>query len=214
MRIIDSTITNHTAYKRSAFVEAINMQKFSISKSYIGDLFAPITTAMHSVARKLDMKIADSDIVCDSSYRDWEAYKLINSTSVPKYSHHTKFYMEAAKNVSLTNNKMRMCGTSNFGGVFWLTQGTNFYDYASVFEYNSAANGGVINCQTCRMDLQLTFFQYNQAWRGGAIELKENAYMKTRRVKFDRNLAYYTAGAIYVNTFSYMDIYENEFTNN
>jgi hypothetical protein len=121
LRIIDSTITNHTAYKRSAFVEAINMQKFSISKSYIGDLFAPITTAMHSVARKLDMKIADSDIVCDGSYRDWEAYKLINSTSVPKYSHHTKFYMEAAKNVSLTNNKMRMCGTSNFGGVFWLT---------------------------------------------------------------------------------------------
>jgi hypothetical protein len=41
-----------------------------------------------------------------------------------------------------------------------------------------------------------------------------NAYMKTRRVKFDRNLAYYSAGAMYVNTFSYMEIYENEFTNN
>jgi hypothetical protein len=64
------------------------------------------------------------------------------------------------------------------------------------------------------MYLQLTFFQYNQAWRGGAIELKENAYMKTRRVKFDRNLAYYSAGAMYVNTFSSMDIYENEFTSN
>jgi hypothetical protein len=38
--------------------------------------------------------------------------------------------------------------------------------------------------------------------------------MKTRRVKFDRNLAYYSAGAMYVNTFSYMEIYENEFTNN
>jgi hypothetical protein len=46
------------------------MQKFSIYKSYIGDLFAPITSAMHSVARKLDMKIIDTDIVCDSSYRD------------------------------------------------------------------------------------------------------------------------------------------------
>ncbi len=54
-----------------------------------------------------------------------------------------------------------MCGTSLYGGVFWLTQGTNFYDYASTFEYNSGANGGVINCQTCQMDLQLTFFQYN-----------------------------------------------------
>ena len=38
--------------------------------------------------------------------------------------------------------------------------------------------------------------------------------MKTRRVKFDRNQAYYTAGAIYVNTFSYMEIHENDFTNN
>jgi hypothetical protein len=54
--------------------------------------------------------------------------------------------MEAANNVSLTNNKIRMCGASNFGGVFWLTQGTNFSDYASTFEYNSAVNGGVINC--------------------------------------------------------------------
>ena len=122
------------------------MQKFSISKSYIGDLFAPLTSAMHSVARKLDMKIIDSDIVCDSSYRDWDAYKLINTTSVPKYTQNTKFYMEAANNVSLTNNMIKMCGASNFGGVFWLTQGTNFYDYASTFEYNSAANGGVINC--------------------------------------------------------------------
>jgi hypothetical protein len=38
--------------------------------------------------------------------------------------------------------------------------------------------------------------------------------MKTRRVRFDRNLAYFTAGAIYVNTFSYMEIRENEFTSN
>jgi hypothetical protein len=38
--------------------------------------------------------------------------------------------------------------------------------------------------------------------------------MKSRRVKFDRNQAYYSAGAIYVNTFSSMDISETEFTNN
>jgi hypothetical protein len=38
--------------------------------------------------------------------------------------------------------------------------------------------------------------------------------MKTRRVRLDRNLAYYSAGAIYVNTFSYMDLTETEFTNN
>jgi predicted outer membrane repeat protein len=121
LRIIDSTISNHTAYKRSAFVEAYSMEKFSIVKSYIGDVFAPLTTAMHSVAKKLNMKITDSDIVCDSSYKDWEAYKLINTTVVPQIPIHTKFYMQEATNVSLANNKVRMCGTSNFGGVFWLT---------------------------------------------------------------------------------------------
>ncbi len=74
---------NHTAFKRSAFVEAINMQKFTITKSYLGDVFAPLTAVMHSVARKLDFKITDSNVVCDSSYKDWDAYKLINTTTVP-----------------------------------------------------------------------------------------------------------------------------------
>ena len=38
--------------------------------------------------------------------------------------------------------------------------------------------------------------------------------MKTRRVRFDRNKAYYSAGGIYLNTFSSMDLSETEFTNN
>ena len=38
--------------------------------------------------------------------------------------------------------------------------------------------------------------------------------MKTRKVQFDRNIAYYSAGGIYVNTFSNMEIFETEFTNN
>jgi hypothetical protein len=64
------------------------------------------------------------------------------------------------------------------------------------------------------MELEKTFFQYNQAWRGGVIEIKEAAYMKARKVRFDRNSAYFTAGALYLNTFSHMEIYETEFTFN
>lgn len=64
------------------------------------------------------------------------------------------------------------------------------------------------------MDLQKTFFSYNQAWRGAVIELKENAYMKNWKVKYDRNVAYFSAGAVYLNTFSNMELYETEFTNN
>jgi hypothetical protein len=76
---------------------------------------------MHSIARKLDLYIANSSIVCDSLYKDWEAYTVINTTTVPKTMINTKFYIEAAKNVSLFNNKVRMCGLTSQGGVFLLT---------------------------------------------------------------------------------------------
>jgi hypothetical protein len=46
------------------------------------------------------------------------------------------------------------------------------------------------------------------------IEVKEGGYFKTIGVKFDRNVAYFSAGVIYVNTFSQMELYESEFTNN
>jgi hypothetical protein len=38
--------------------------------------------------------------------------------------------------------------------------------------------------------------------------------MKNWKVKYDRNVAYFSAGAVYLNTFSNMDLYETEFTNN
>jgi predicted outer membrane repeat protein len=80
-----------------------------------------------------------------------------------------------------------MCGTSLYGGVFWLSQGTPFNDAYSIFESNTGAYGGVINCQNCTMDLYSTKFFWNQAWRGGVIELRDYAYMKTNRVTFDKN---------------------------
>jgi hypothetical protein len=97
------------------------MGKFNIKNSHTSDFFAPETTFMHSVAKSLNMNIIDTTIVCDSFYKDWDAQKYINSTTIPSYSHNTKFYIQQASNVSLVNNKVRMCGTSLFGGVFWLT---------------------------------------------------------------------------------------------
>jgi hypothetical protein len=38
--------------------------------------------------------------------------------------------------------------------------------------------------------------------------------MKNWKVKYDRNVAYFSAGAVYLNTFSNMELYETEFTNN
>jgi predicted outer membrane repeat protein len=55
---------------------------------------------------------------------------------------------------------------------------------------------------------------WNQAWRGAAIELRDYAYLKSDRVTFDKNEAYYSGGSIYVSTFSWMTLHENRFTNN
>ena len=38
------------------------------------------------------------------------------------------------------------------------------------------------------------------------IDLEEYSYMNAKNVKFYRNTAFYNAGAIYVGTFSYMDV--------
>ena len=64
------------------------------------------------------------------------------------------------------------------------------------------------------MDLYATKFYWNQAWRGAAIELRDYGYLKSDRVTFDKNEAYYSGGSIYVSTFSWMDLHENHFTNN
>jgi hypothetical protein len=68
LRILDSSVASHTGYKRSAFIEALQMNLLTISKSYIGDFSGAQSTVMHSVARQLTMKIIDSNIVCNNNY--------------------------------------------------------------------------------------------------------------------------------------------------
>lgn len=51
---------NHTAYKRSAFLETPNMNKLDIFESELVDTYAPETAAMHSTARTLNMKMYKS----------------------------------------------------------------------------------------------------------------------------------------------------------
>jgi hypothetical protein len=69
------------------------MGKSKILYSFIADFFAPETTLMHSVAKKLNLNITESDIICDSFYNDPEAKQYINSTTLPSSTHNTKFYI-------------------------------------------------------------------------------------------------------------------------
>jgi hypothetical protein len=80
-----------------------------------------------------------------------------------------------------------MCGTSLNGGVFWLTKGTVFNDAYSLFENNAGANGGVIQCSNCKMDLFATRMYWNIAWRGGAIEIKDGGFMRGNKLDFQNN---------------------------
>jgi hypothetical protein len=133
---------------------------------------------------------------------------------MPTYTHNAKFYLEAAVNVSMDTNLFRSCGTAAYGGVFWLTLGTPLYDAHSIFEFNAGANGGVFNVDGSRLELYDTTLQDNLAWRGGVIELKDYSYLKGHLVKIRRNTAYLSAGAIFVNTFSYLDLTQSEFSQN
>jgi hypothetical protein len=118
--ITDSKVDYHTAYKRAAFIEAINMGKFTISSSFLSDFFAPEFTVMHSTAQKLDMKVENSDLVCENFYKEWEANTFLNDRQSPKSSRKTNIYLESSLKVDLFKNKVKQCGASLNGGVFWL----------------------------------------------------------------------------------------------
>jgi predicted outer membrane repeat protein len=64
------------------------------------------------------------------------------------------------------------------------------------------------------MDLYASQFLWNLGWRGAAIELRDYAYLKANKLVFDKNEAYYSGGAIYLTSFSWMDLLETSFTFN
>ena len=76
---------------------------------------------MHSTARTLNMKMYKSKVFCDLKYVYSDSFDLINRTNLPTSTHNTKFYIEAAFNVSLDKCEVKMCGTSLYGGAFWLS---------------------------------------------------------------------------------------------
>jgi hypothetical protein len=60
-------------------------------------------------------------VFCDLKYVYSDSFALINRTDIPVSTHNTKFYIEAAFNLSMDKCEVKMCGTSLYGGVFWLS---------------------------------------------------------------------------------------------
>jgi len=71
----------------------------------------------------------------------------------PTSTENSKFYIESAYKVSVTDSLFSDCGTSLYGGVFYLALGTPFYDLRSTYQFNAGAFGGVFNCLSCTMNM-------------------------------------------------------------
>lgn len=194
-------------------METPNIASLILTSSGITEADAPATSVMYSTATTLNMAVKGTMVYCTLQYLELSGFTYLNST-LPTYSQNAKFYIQAATNVSIDTSQFRGCGISQYGGVFWLAQGTPFYDANSVYEFNAGAYGGVINCQSCRVELWYTTFDLNMAWRGGVIELRETSFLKGYQVTFTRNQAFYSAGAIYLSSLSYMQLSSSTFTLN
>ena len=121
LKFYDSNIQNHTAFKRSAFLDTSNIDELILYNIVMYDTRSPDVATMYSTARTLNMKVYKMDLKCDTLYLYSDSFFYLNRSSVPSSTHNTKFYLEAAYNVSLDRSQFSMCGTSLNGGVFQLT---------------------------------------------------------------------------------------------
>lgn len=96
LKFFDSEIKNHTAYKRSGFLETKNIDNLELTRCHLTDTYAPETASMHSTAKTLKMKFFNSKVYCDLKFIYSDSFGLINVTNTPRSTHNTKFYIEAA----------------------------------------------------------------------------------------------------------------------
>lgn len=180
----------------------------------VQDAIAPLTSVMHSTATTLNMILLRTQVYCTQTYLDSDAVSYLNVSVPPTSQVNTKFYLESSFNVSVDTSQFTGCGVSLYGGVFWLAAGTPFYDAHSTYDSNSGGYGGVFNVQASRLEMFKTTLEANQAWRGGVIELRDSSYFKGYGVSVKGNLAYSSAGGIYISSYSYMDLTESYLTSN
>ncbi|CDW79084.1 UNKNOWN [Stylonychia lemnae] len=79
---------------------------------------------------------------------------------------------------------------------------------------NSAVFGGVFHLTQSGVYLSETKFKDNKANRGGCIDIGYHSYISMNKVSFQNNLAYSSAGVIYIQSRSYFQAINSDFTNN
>jgi len=84
----------------------------------------------------------------------------------------------ASSTIVSASNTFENCYTAgtatNGGSIFYLNSLTSFSDSGSIFQYNSALDGGCIYCASCTMTLSSTKFYSNTAINGASIYMTGN----------------------------------------
>jgi hypothetical protein len=62
LKFYDSNLFNHTAFKRSAFLDTSNIDELILYNIDMTDTRSPDTATMHSTARNLNMKVKNLDL--------------------------------------------------------------------------------------------------------------------------------------------------------
>lgn len=86
------------------------------------------------------------------------------------------------------------------GGLYRLEGKVNFKDSKSLFEDNSATEGGVFSCSLCNIVLYRTLMRKNQAKRGGVVKLESQGNFTSIEASYHFNLAQEIGGVIFVTT--------------
>ncbi|CDW88757.1 UNKNOWN [Stylonychia lemnae] len=214
---LNLTIINSTFYDIQATDDGGLLSLTKGKTFYLKDLSITRVTANYfqvvtSIALIRNFTIENCQIICDSNYQGDSSQELDQIS--PNSTKSGIFSFQNAYGISILKSKFQQCSSSVQGGVFKLSKVSYFYDYNSRYLMNSAIFGGVIHSSQSSVSLNETYFKDNQANRGGCIELSYDSYLFMNKVKFSNNIAFSSAGVIFVQSRSYFEIINTDFSRN
>ena len=91
---------------------------------------------------------------------------------------------------------------------------SNFTDLSSEYYNNSAIQGGVVKATGSNIQLTESIFRYNYAQEGAVVQIDNDAQLRARKIKTEKNHATIVGGVFQVLTYSSLEIYDSLLTEN
>jgi hypothetical protein len=122
-------------------------------------------------------------------------------------------FIKSAQAFDMKSNTFFNCYHSDRGGVFRL-EDSNFTDLSSEYYNNSAIQGGVIKATGSNIQLTESIFRYNYAQEGAVVQIDNDAQLRARKIKTEKNHATIVGGVFQVLTYSSLEIHDSLLTEN